>query len=93
MNRDSKELTMKGLDDAIKHVARVRQGLITMFHMPAEEVDEEINKMCEKHHAHFDGMTELDILFEAIIDAATKNPERTKASLDEAMEEIKKGRK
>lgn len=72
---------LENLDDAIKHVARVRRGLIVLFDMKAEEVDAEINKMCEKHYKTFSNMDKTDILLESLMDAFKRDPKRTEEAL------------
>ena len=72
---------LENLDDAIKHVARVRRGMIVLFDMKAEEVDAEINKMCEKHYKTFSNMGKRDILLESLMDLIKRIPEKIKEVL------------
>lgn len=72
---------LENLDDAIKHVARVRRGLIVLFDMKAEEVDAEINKMCEKHYETFSNMDKADLLLESLMDAIKRNPKKAEEVL------------
>lgn len=70
---DMRVSSLQSLERAIKRVARVRRGLIVLFGMEAEEVDAEINKMCEKHYETFNNMNKADLLIEALMDAVNES--------------------
>lgn len=81
---DARVSGLRNLEKAIKHVARIRRGLIILFEMEAEEVDAEINKMCEKHYEIFNNMDKADLVIEALVDAIKSD--------SKGVEDILKGR-
>jgi len=81
MEKDTRKIAIEQLDKTVKHVARIRKGLILLEKMDPEEVDKLINEMCEKHYKLFEPMNTVDLIMESLMDAMEHNPNEVKDAL------------